>query len=301
MNISRRLFDGIDSRCLLLGIAVVLSACSGGSSAPAGGGGPVNRAPTANAGVDQAVPEMTAVLLNGSGSDPDAGDTLSYAWTQTQGQTVALNNANLADADFVAPDVMAGVPEDLEFQLTVADSAGASTQDRVTITVQEPLAVVTISGKVQYEFVPPSVNCNGLNFGATITRPIRQATVQIVDDATGMVIDSMLSNDSGDYTFTVNASTMVFLRVRAELKLTGPNPSWDVEVRDNTANTATPLLQRPLYALDGSAFDSGTLDMNRDLTATTGWGGGGYTGVRAAAPFSVLDTIYSMMSVILDR
>ncbi len=300
MNISRRLCDGIGNRCLLLCIAVVMSACSGGSSAPpAGGGGPVNRAPTANAGVDQTVPEMTAVLLNGSGSDPDAGDTLSYAWTQTLGQTVTINNANLADADFVAPDVMAGVPEDLEFQLTVTDSAGASTQDRVTITVQEPPPVVTVSGKVQYEFVPPSGNCNGLNFGATVTRPIRQATVQIVDDASGAVIDSMLLNDSGDYTFTVNPNTMVFLRVRAELKLTGPSPSWNVEVRDNTANTATPLLQRPLYVLDGSAFDTGTLDINRDLTAATGWGGGGYTGVRAAAPFSVLDTIYSMMSVIL--
>ena len=300
MNISRRIFDGIGSRCLLLSIAVVLSACSSGSSAPpAGGGGPVNRAPTANAGVDQSVPEMTAVLLNGSGSDPDAGDTLSYAWTQTLGQSVALNNANLADADFVAPDVMAGVPEDLEFQLTVTDSAGASTQDRVTITVQEPLPVVTISGKLQYEFVPPSGNCNGLNFGATATRPIRQATVQIVDDASGAVIDSMLSSDSGDYSFTVNPNTMVFLRVRAELKLAGPNPSWDVEVRDNTANTATPLLQRPLYALVGGAFDTGTLDMNRNLTAATGWGGASYTGVRAAAPFSALDTIYSVMSVVL--
>ena len=300
MNISRRIFDGIGSRSLLLSVAVVLSACSSGSSAPpANGGGPVNRAPTANAGVDQTVPEMTAVTLNGSGSDPDAGDTLSYAWTQTLGQAVTINNANLEDADFTAPDVAAGAPEDLEFQLMVTDAAGATSQDRATITVQEPLLVVTISGKVQYEFVPPSVNCNGLNFGATLTRPIRQATVQIVDDVSGAVIDSMLSNDSGDYTFTVNPNTMVFLRVRAELKLTGPSPSWDVEVRDNTANTATPLLQRPLYVLDGSAFDSGTLDMNRDLTATTGWGGASYTGVRAAAPFSVLDTIYSMMSVIL--
>ena len=304
MNISRLSFDGIGKRFLFLSIAAVLYACSGGSNAPAGGGGPVNRAPTANAGVDQTVPEMTAVQLNGIGSDPDAGDTLTYAWTQTQGQAVTLNNANLADADFIAPDVTAGVPEDLEFQLLVTDNAGASTQDRVTITVQEPQIMVTISGKVQYEFVPPNGNCNGLNFGGTITRPIRQATVQIVDDGTGVVIDSMLSNDSGDYTFTVNASTMVFLRVRAELKLTGPNPSWDVEVRNNVTDpmdpSPPPLSQRPLYVLDGSAFDTGTLDMNRNpMTAPTGWGGGGYTGVRAAAPFSALDAIYSVMSVVV--
>ncbi len=284
---------------MLLGIVFALSACGGDGQPAAGGGGPVNRAPTANAGADQTVPEMTAVFLNGSASDPDAGDTLTYAWTQTLGTTVTINNATMEDADFIAPDVAAGVPEDLEFQLLVTDSAGATSQDRVTITVQEPQAMVTISGKVQYEFVPPNANCNGLAYGGTVTRPIRQATVQIIGDATAAVIDTMVSNDAGDYAFTVNANTNVFLRVRAELIRGGANPSWSVEVRDNTANIASPLSQRPLYVLDGASFDSGILDMNRDLTATTGWGGAIYTGVRAAAPFAILDGIYNVMSTVL--
>jgi hypothetical protein len=72
-----------------------------------------------------------------------------------------------------------------------------------------------------------------------------------------------------------------------------------VEVRDNTANTSSPLLQRPLYVLENNTFNSGIADSISDLTAATGWGGTSYTGVRAAAPFSVLDTIYSVMSVIL--
>ena len=295
---SRRILGSMGIQCLLLSSFLLLSACGGGSQ-PAAGGGPTNRAPTANAGADQTVSENTAVVLNGSGSDPDAGDNLTFAWTQTLGTAVTINNANMEDADFIAPDVATGVPEDLEFQLVVTDSSGTSSQDRAMVTVEEPRVLVTISGKVQYEFVPPAGNCNGLNFNATMTRPIRQATVQIIDDASGAVIDTMFSNDAGDYSFTVDANTMVFLRVRAELKRTGPNPSWDVEVRDNTANTGSPLLQRPLYVLDGSAFDSGTLDMNRNLTATTGWGGGNYTGVRAAAPFSALDAVYSVMSVVL--
>ena len=74
--------------------------------------------------------------------------------------------------------------------------------------------MVTISGKVQYEFVPPDPGCTGLNYNGTLTRPIRQATVQIVNSASGAVIDDMPSNDAGDYSFSINANLSVFLRVR---------------------------------------------------------------------------------------
>ncbi len=156
-----------------------------------------------------------------------------------------------------------------------------------------------ISGTVQYEFVPPNLDCNGLNFGGTLTRPIRQATVEIVDSGTGAVIGTTVSSDAGAYAFTVNSNTMVFLRVRAELKRIGTTPSWDVEIRDNTSNTGSALASRPLYVLDGTAFSSGAANMTRNLTATTGWTGASYTGVRAAAPFAVLDTIYNVMTVII--
>jgi hypothetical protein len=291
----RRTSIGI--QLLLLGSAVALSACSGGSDQAATGGG--NRAPSANAGADRTVNELDVVQLNGSGSDPDAGDTLTYTWTQTAGQTVTINNANMAMADFAAPDVAAGAPEVLVFQLSVSDGNGGNATGTVNITVEDPQPLVTISGKVQYEFVPPNGNCNGLNYAATETRPIRQATVELVDDVTGAVLDTMPSNDIGDYAFTVAANTMVFVRVRAELIRGGSSPSWNVEVRDNTADTGLALSQRPLYVLDGSAFDSGNISMNRDLTATTGWDGASYTGIRAAAPFSILDAIYSAMSSVL--
>jgi len=260
-----------------------------------------NNPPTSSAGADQTVDELTVVQLIGSGSDADAGDTLSFAWTQTGGQAVTINNANMAQADFVAPDVVLGIPEVLTFQLEVSDGAGGVATDSVAITVQEPQVIVTISGEVQYEFVPPAANCNGLDFGAKVPRPIRQATVQLINAGSGAVMDTTISNDSGNYSFSLLANTDVFLRVRAELKRTAGNPSWDVEVRDNTANTSSPLLQRPLYVLENSTFNSGTADSISDLMAATGWGGTSYTGVRAAAPFSVLDMIYSVMSVILSE
>jgi large repetitive protein len=79
------------------------------------------------------------VTLNGSGStDPDAGDTLNYAWSQTSGPAVTLSDPTAVSPTFTAPTVAA--PTDLTFDLTVCDRpAGDPDQlcntDSVTITV----------------------------------------------------------------------------------------------------------------------------------------------------------------------
>ena len=284
---------------LLLVAVVTLAACSGGGGDDNSAG---NRAPLADAGNDQMVVELSAVQLSGAGSDPDAGDTISYSWSQTAGMSVTLNNATTATADFMAPDAATGVPEVLSFQLTVTDAAGLSSTDEVTITVQEPGAIVTISGIAQHEFPPPAANCNGLNFGAVQLRPIRQATVQLLDDTGTNVLDSDVTDDLGAYSLIANASTNVIVRVKAEM-IKGGSPSWDVEVRNNVVDPLVPsppvLAQRPIYVMDTAGFDSGVFDQTLDLTATTGWDGVNYSGPRVAAPFAVLDAIYSGMELVL--
>ena len=279
------------SPLLLFVAALTLSACSGG-----GDDAPANRAPVASAGADQVVPELTAVQLAGGGSDPDAGDTLSFSWSQTGGIAVTLDNATIATASFMAPDAATGVPEILSFELTVTDAAGLSTSDSVQISVQEPLPVVTISGNMLYEFPPPNANCNGLNFGSIQLRPIRQATVQVLDDTGTVVLDSDVTDDLGAYSVTVNASTNVIVRVRAEITSRG------VEVRNNVVDPLDPsppaLGQRPLYVMDSVSMDSGVLNQTLDLTATTGWDGASYINPRVAAPFAVLDAIYDAISLV---
>ncbi|MCH8060857.1 MAG: hypothetical protein IIA11_10410, partial [Proteobacteria bacterium] len=89
---------------------LALAACSSGGSS---GGG--NTAPTANAGTDRTVTELTNVTLNGSGFDAN-GDVLTYAWTQVAGTAVTINDNTLAQANFDAFDVPAGAPETLSFQ-----------------------------------------------------------------------------------------------------------------------------------------------------------------------------------------
>ena len=98
----------------------------------------VTRAPTADAGADQTGVAMgAAVTLAGSGTDPDAGDTLAYAWTQPEGGSVTLSGAGAATATFDAPG---GLTEDatLVFALTVTDAGGLSHQDQVSVTVEGP-------------------------------------------------------------------------------------------------------------------------------------------------------------------
>jgi hypothetical protein len=94
-----------------------------------------NTAPVADAGADQAVDEGTLVTLSGAGSsDPDAGDVLAYAWTQTGGPEVTLSDAGAVGPTFTAPEVETDTP--LTFQLTVTDNAGASSADSVVVTVR---------------------------------------------------------------------------------------------------------------------------------------------------------------------
>ena len=163
-----------------------------------------------------------------------------------------------------------------------------------------PSGNVTISGTVAFEFVPPNLNCQGLDFASTEVRPIRGATVQLLDGSNAEIARTVSAEDGG-YSFAgINPNLDVRIRVRAELKRTG-TPGWDVEVRDNVvdpdATNPPALADRPLYAIV-SDFNTGNTDSTRNLTARTGWDGSAYSGTRAAAPFAVLDSIYTAMQLI---
>ena len=164
---------------------------------------------------------------------------------------------------------------------------------------------VTVSGVARYEFVPPRIACQGLDFGAIELRPIRGATVQLLDAASGTEIARTTSSATGAWSIAaVPRNRSVRLRVRAELKDAGL-PGWDVEVRDNYIDGASDFDDPPppaygtraLYVLDGAAFDTSG-NVTRNLLATTGWDGASYSGPRAAAPFAVLDMAYAAMQFV---
>ena len=289
-------------RFTMFAALLVIAGCSssgsddGGSSPPPPPPPPPPpAAPVANAGPDRTVQEQTSITLAGSATDVN-GDPVTFAWIQTAGTMVTLNGADTATPDFMSPDVTLGNPETLTFELTASDPGGLSTTDEVDITVQEAAVPVTVSGVLQYEFPPPNNQCRGLNFDAIELRPIRQATVQLLNSAGTTLIDTTVSNDLGQYAFTMDPQTDFIVRVRAELKRSS-TLTWDVEVRNNvdTSGSPPPLAQRPIYVMDSAVTNSGTADQTLNLTATTGWGGSSYTDPRVAAPFSILDAIYSAM------
>ncbi len=92
-----------------------------------------NRAPTADAGEDQAVDEESLVTLSGSGSDPEL-QALTYRWAQTGGTVVGLNAYSQATTSFTAEDFLS--TETLTFQLTVTDPGGLSGTATVQVTVR---------------------------------------------------------------------------------------------------------------------------------------------------------------------
>ncbi len=117
---------------------------------------PTNQAPFARAGLDQAVNGGVTVTLDGSASrDPDTSDTLSFRWTQVEGEAVTLSDATVAGPTFTAPDVN----DALVFELTVRDGRGGTANDRVTVTVRaRPIAD---AGEDQTVLVGETVTLDG--------------------------------------------------------------------------------------------------------------------------------------------
>lgn len=147
-----------------------------------------------------------------------------------------------------------------------------------------PGSTITIDGTARYESVPASVASGALDYAGATNRPIRGATVQLLGSGDA-VLATTVTDAAGHYAFTTTNGQQLKIRVRAELKGNTPaGASWDMTVRDNTA-------QDSLYVLDSAAFTP-TGHETRDLRAASGWDCRAYSGVRAAAPFSVLDVAY---------
>ncbi len=124
----------------------------------------INQAPVANAGPDQTVAPKTKVILNGSGSaDPD-GNTITYTWTQTAGQTVTLSSTTSAKPTFTSPQGSSS-PITLTFLLTVKDSSGLSSSDSCQVIVQATQSAntppVAEAGPNQTVTAGSSVTLNG--------------------------------------------------------------------------------------------------------------------------------------------
>ncbi len=117
----------------------------------------VNRAPIANAGLDQSVLTGTLVKLNGSSSyDPD-GSALTYKWTVPTG--ITLSSKTVVLPTFTAPSVTKATSYTLS--LIVNDGKLSSTADNIIITVNPNRAPIANAGPDQAVISSGKVLLNG--------------------------------------------------------------------------------------------------------------------------------------------
>ena len=235
-------------------------------------------------------PAPLFVFFDGSSStDPD-GAIADYTWDFGDGTEVVGGKT---------PAHTFATAGTFTVRLTVQDTQGATASTTQSITVTAGAgggAGPTISGRITYARVPlSSTNSLGLNYSNTNEQPAREVIVELIPAGGGAPLATTTTDSDGNYAFTSPANTNVFVRARAQARRT-TSPTLDIRVLNNTGGNA-------LYVLDGSVFNTGAGagTLTRNLAAGSGWGGTGYVGVRAAAPFAILDTLYAAAEFVHDN
>ena len=272
---------------VVLLLSGVLTACGGNG----GGGGGGNQPPTASftATPSSGQVPLTVAFDASASSDPD-GTIARYDWAFGDGG---------AGTGVTTSHVFQGVGS-FTVTLTVRDDDGAASTTTRSVTVSDGPQPpgVTVSGRVTFERVPFSGFIgSGLDYAATFQAPAREVDVELLRASDGTVLATTRTDSDGRYSLPAPLSTDVRVRAKALSRVTGTatDPaSWDLRVVNNTNGNA-------LYVLDSASFNTGVADVSRNLVATTGWSGfaGTYTGVRAAAPFAVLDTLYAAAQFVI--
>ena len=143
--------------------------------------------PIANAGANRTVRSNVAVTLSAAAStDPNVPALpLTFAWTQTSGIPVVLNNANTVAATFTSPVPAAGGPvAPLVFQVLVSNGTASSTAS-VTVTIDPPAAVstTTLTGGAS-AVTTGNITVNGIPLGPLQIINLGAGTITLTATAT---------------------------------------------------------------------------------------------------------------------
>jgi Big-like domain-containing protein len=212
-------------------------------------------------------------------SDASSSDVTQQAtWTSSAGTLLSVSNAagtrGLANAVAVGPATVTATYDG------IAGSTSA--------TVVAPGTGITIEGTVAYDFVPatydPATDSGTLAFGAAAQRPVRGAIVRAMQGAT--VLTSTYTDELGRYALTFPTTTGT-ISVTALAKTQSP----PIQVEDNTDGDAIWAIAASVPAANGTL----------NLHATHGWTGSSYSAVaRSAAPFAILDSMYTAAKAFMD-
>jgi hypothetical protein len=232
-------------------------------------GPPPNTPPTVIASATPPIAgEGAVVALDGSATDAQGG-TLTYAWTQTSGPTVAITNANQANASFTAPNVpAAGVT--LQFLLTVTDPGGLSGTATVPVSIvfanDSPFAalscplevdegdLVTLDGSASSDYEDDLANI-GLHYTwSQLEGPPNVDVASQTGDQATFVAPTLGTGDLGGLVFELKVADSQGVYTKA---------TCGIFIRDVTA---------PVFANAGDRIEEATspdgADVDYALTAT---------------------------------
>ena len=210
-----------------------------------------NEAPAADAGADQPdVEEGATVTLRGTGEDPDAGDALRYAWTQTDGAAVTLSAPSSAVTTFAAPTGLVGDAV-LLFTLRVTDTGGLYAEDAVTVTV---LAGV-LTGGICERTAQVRDAIVGLIPGVRTCSAVTDADLAAVRGTLNLNRIGISSLRSGDFSGLTGLRTLLFVR--------NPLTALPADIFSGLVSLATLRLHtNELDSLPSNLFNGlGTLDI----------------------------------------
>jgi hypothetical protein len=170
--------------------------------------------------------------------------------------------------------------------LALVAAVGCSTGGEDAPPAGDP---VTFHGRITYDFVPatydPATRSGTLDFASARLKPVRNAVIRVRIGSA--VVATGATDLDGNYalTFAPGAATTVSLEALA--RTTSP----PIQVEDNTDGDAVWAVGATTEATSG----------RRDLHATHGWTGSRYdASKRLAAPFAILDSMYTAAKGFLD-
>ncbi|MDA7794918.1 hypothetical protein N8957_00665 [Porticoccaceae bacterium] len=152
--------------------------------------------------------------------------------------------------------------------------------------------VITVSGKITFDLIPPKPNGQGLDFDNIDPSAARGILVQAVNE-TGNVVNTSTTDEYGNYVLKVNPNMNTLVRVSAKMKRSD-DASWDVKLSDNTKIIAN---RHPLYISESSLFLTSE-NVIKNIHLYTGHNGRN-GGVKSAAPFAILDVVYDAIQKVL--
>lgn len=192
--------------------------------------------------------------------------------------TSSLGNATVANSSATITTTPLSLGT-VTFYYKTIPTTGASSACLTTALSYSYANIIDVT--FTYDFVP--ANSLKLDYANKTQNPLRNVYVEMKKRSDGSVLQTLTTDELGKVKAYLYSNDTVYFDISAEIK----NPS--VVIQDNVNGKVKYVTASNDYVING--------DTNITINLPCGWtgtnAGGSYTGTRYAAPYAILDSIYS--------